>query len=157
VGERIYVVSNLSGRLSLYAMAYTGNVPEPLLPPQIALQNPALIGGQSFYVFPALGQILVMIDHDGDENYQPMLVPLDGGLPAPAFGDRFARHRVYLLHAEQESATAYLVAESRDVQVYEAYKGELATGALTKRGESCWGGFIDGVSADETPVVMIRP
>jgi hypothetical protein len=40
------------------------------------LQNPELIGGHPYYVFPALHQILVMVDHDGDENYQPMLIPV---------------------------------------------------------------------------------
>jgi len=37
---RIYFLSNLSGHLSLYAMNYGGSMPEPLLPPNIALQNP---------------------------------------------------------------------------------------------------------------------
>ena len=63
-GQRIFFISNLSGHLSLYAMDYGGSVPEPLLPPNIALQNPELIGGHSFYVFPNLGKILVMIDHE---------------------------------------------------------------------------------------------
>ena len=55
-GDRIYFISDLSGRLSLYAMDARagGSVPEPLLPPHIALQNPDLIGGYSFYVFPRL-------------------------------------------------------------------------------------------------------
>ena len=83
--ERIYFLSNLTGHLSLYAMFYGGSVPEPLLPPNIALQNPHLIGGHSFYVFPKLNKILVMIDKDGDENYQPNLISLDGGFPEPAF------------------------------------------------------------------------
>src|SRR5678815_591373 len=82
--ERIYFMSNLSGQLSLYAMFYGGSVPEPLLPPHIALQNPHLIGGYSYYAFPEIDKILVMVDHDGDENYQPMLIPLEGGFPEPA-------------------------------------------------------------------------
>jgi hypothetical protein len=49
VGDRLYFISNLSGRLSLYAMDYGGSVPEPLLPPEIALQNPELIDGYSYY------------------------------------------------------------------------------------------------------------
>jgi hypothetical protein len=57
--------------LSLYAVDEEGGVPEPLLPPQIALQNPELIEGYSFFVLPALGQIAVMMDRDGDENYRP--------------------------------------------------------------------------------------
>ena len=44
-GERLYFVSNLSGHLSLYSMDVNGGVPEPLLPPQLALQNPELVGG----------------------------------------------------------------------------------------------------------------
>ena len=41
--DRLYFVSSLSGHLSLYAMDAAGGVPEPLLPPQIALQNPKLV------------------------------------------------------------------------------------------------------------------
>jgi len=67
--DRLYFVSSLSGHLSLYAMDAAGGVPEPLLPPQIALQNPKLVDGHLFHVLPALGRIVVMIDRDGDENY----------------------------------------------------------------------------------------
>ena len=63
---KVYFLSNLSGHLSLYAIAFGGSVPEPLLPPHIALQNPELIGGHSFYVFPKIDRVLVMIDQDGD-------------------------------------------------------------------------------------------
>ena len=49
---RLYFISSLSGHLSLFAMDAGGGVPEPLLPPQIALQNPELIGGHSFDVLP---------------------------------------------------------------------------------------------------------
>jgi hypothetical protein len=85
IGERIYFISNLSGKLSLYAMNYGGSVPEPLLPLDIALQNPVLLGGKPFYVFPKLEQIVVMLDQNGDENYQPMIVPMEGGFPEEAF------------------------------------------------------------------------
>ncbi len=54
--NRIFFLSNTSGWISLYAMDYGGSVPEPLLPPHIALQNPHLIGGHSFFVFPELEQ-----------------------------------------------------------------------------------------------------
>jgi len=40
VGDRLYFISNLSGRLSLYTMREAGSVPEPLIPPDIALPNP---------------------------------------------------------------------------------------------------------------------
>ena len=34
-------------------MDAAGGVPEPLLPPQIALQNPELVGGELFHVLPS--------------------------------------------------------------------------------------------------------
>ncbi len=79
VGRRIFFLSNLSSHISLNAMDYGGSVPEPLLPPDIALQNPELLDGDPIYVFPQTGKILVTIDRDGDENYQPMLIPIEGG------------------------------------------------------------------------------
>ena len=79
--DRITFASNLSGHLSLYAMDAAGGVPEPLLPPQIALQNPDLVGGELFHVLPGLGRIVVMIDSDGDENYVPYTIPVEGGFP----------------------------------------------------------------------------
>ena len=61
VGDRIFFVSNLSGRLSLYAMNHGGSVPEPLLPPHLALQNPHHVE-QLYQVYPQLGKILLMLD-----------------------------------------------------------------------------------------------
>ena len=84
--DRITFVSNLSGHLSLYAMDASGGVPEPLLPPQMALQNPDLVGGELFHVLPGLGLILVMIDADGDENYVPHVDPARGWLSRAAGG-----------------------------------------------------------------------
>ena len=72
-------------------MDATGGVPEPLLPPQIALQNPELVGGELFHVLPRLAQILVMLDSDGDENYVPHLVPIEGGFPVAARRRRVRR------------------------------------------------------------------
>src|SRR5689334_8712651 len=87
LGDRIFFLSNLGqgGHLSLYVMDMGGSVPEPLLPARIAVQNPELIGGEAFVLFPKLGKILLMLDQDGDENYQPMFLPIEGGIPEPAF------------------------------------------------------------------------
>ena len=95
--DRITFVSNLSGHLSLYAMDASGGVPEPLLPPQIALQNPELVGGHLYHVLSTLGQILVMIDSDGDENYVPYVIPIDGGFPEPLAPETFAGSRSHLV------------------------------------------------------------
>jgi pimeloyl-ACP methyl ester carboxylesterase len=154
VDERIYFISNLSGHLSLYAMNYGGSVPEPLLPPHLALQNPHLIGGYSFYALHDLDKIVVMLDQDGDENYQPMLIPLEGGFPEPAFDNFFAGYRVHLTSVDAETGTLYFNAERRDKSINEAYRGNLFTGELTKLGESAWGAYPTAHSPDHKQVIL---
>lgn len=139
VGERIYFISNISGHLSLYRMAYGGSVPEPLLLPNIALQNPKLIGGYSFHTFAGLGKILIMMDQDGDENYQPMLIPMDGGFPEPAFNNYFSNHRVHLVDYDDRKNIVYFNAECREKPLYEVYRANLSTNQLTKIYESEFG------------------
>src|SRR5688572_13638280 len=141
VEDRLYFLSNLSGHLSLYAMDYGGSVPEPLLPPNIALQNPHLIGGASFKVYPKIGKILVMIDRDGDENYQPMMIPIEGGFPEPAFGSTFDNYRVSCVNPDADKNLIYIAAQSRSEACTETYIGNVATGELTKLGEGVWGYF----------------
>lgn len=154
VVDRIYFLSNLSGRLSLYAMNYGGSVPEPLLPPHISLQNPELIGGYSYYVFPDSGKILVMIDQDGDENYQPMLIPLEGGFPEPAFDNFFANHRVHLIRCDADNQAVYFSAERRDKPLQEAYRGEIVSNKVTKLAESQWGALPLDYSEDHNSILL---
>jgi len=155
-GAYIYFVSDLSGRLSLYRMLARpgGSVPEPLLPPDIALQNPELIGGHAIYVLPKLGQVLVMLDHDGDENYQPMLVPLAGGFPVAAFGDQLADYRVHADKIDPERNIVYLLGESRSAATHTTFRGHLDTGTLERLAESPWGAAADGVSDDHSQLVL---
>ncbi len=155
VEDRLYFISNLGGHLSLYAMDLGGSVPEPLLPPGLALQNPHLLDGLAFYVFPGLGKILVMIDRDGDEAYQPCLIPLEGGYPEPAFGDRLADYRVHCLKCDPGRNLAYFNAEARHAQIYTAFRGNLETGALDQLGQSPWESRPAGVNADHTQVILV--
>lgn len=154
VDNNIYFISNLSGHLSLYKMRFGGSIPEPLLPPQIALQNPHLLGGDSYFVFPDLQKILVMIDQDGDENYQPMLIPIDGGFPEPAFKGFFAGSRVHLGKCDAESKWIYLSAESRSSESITSYQANLASGELVILATTPWGTYPDGHSADHTKVLL---
>jgi pimeloyl-ACP methyl ester carboxylesterase len=154
VGDRIYFISNLSGHLSLYGMYYGGSMPEPLLPPQIAMQNPDLVGGNSFFVFPLLDKILVMLDRDGDENYQPMLIPLDGGFPEPAFGDFFDKYRVHLGACDIDRNIVYLLAERSDGPMQEAYRADLRTHKLEKLAGSEWGPVPSGLFEDHSRVFI---
>lgn len=154
VGDRIYFISNLNGRNSLYVMDRGGSVPEPLLPPDIALQNPHLMAGVSFVVFPQLGKILVMLDQDGDENYLPMTIPLEGGYPEPIFADSFTGHRVNAGGEDLERNLIFFIAQSRSESLFRSYLANLETGELTKLNESQFGGTPDGSNEDKTKFIL---
>jgi pimeloyl-ACP methyl ester carboxylesterase len=155
VEDRLFFMSNLSGHLSLYAMDVGGSVPEPLLPPHIALQNPHLMSGASFVVFPSLGRILVMIDSDGDEIYKPLLVPVDGGFPEPAFPGRFDGEAVHCVDYDIEGTLVYLLAESQSESMHTSYRCDLATGEITKLAASAYGAYPVGANDSHDKAVII--
>ncbi|MCS6936098.1 MAG: prolyl oligopeptidase family serine peptidase [Candidatus Bipolaricaulota bacterium] len=155
VGDRIYFISDLSGRLSLYAMNKGGSVPEPLLPPDIALQNPTLMGGEPFYVFPKLKKILVMIDRDGDENYQPCFIPIDGGIPEPVFGDQFKGQQVHAHHCDWEKNIAFFQVDPRTSPVHQTYRVDLQKRKLEDLGTSLYGNWVAGVNQSHTKFILI--
>jgi dipeptidyl aminopeptidase/acylaminoacyl peptidase len=151
---RLYFVSNLSGHLSLYVMDEAGGVPEPLLPPQLALQNPELLYGYSFYALPALDRIVVMIDHDGDENYEPFVIPLAGGFPEPLAEEAFRGRRSNFLDVDDETATAYFHAESREESMEFALRVDLETGHVEELAKSRYGAFVTAWTPDHSRVVL---
>lgn len=152
-GDRVYFISDLSGRLSLYAMNKGGSVPEPLLPPNVALMTPSLLGGVPFYAFPKLGKVIVMIDKDGDENYQPMGVSLEGGIPEPLF-PQFAGMQCVLDHPDGERNIAMLGVDHRTEPVVDTYRVDLNTGELTLVGSSPYGLYPAGANDDLTRVIL---
>ncbi|MGI0149693.1 MAG: S9 family peptidase, partial [Thermoplasmata archaeon] len=154
VGDRIFFESNLGGHISLYAMDAGGSVPEPLIPPDIALQNPHLVPGIPYYVFPKLKKILLSLDRDGDENYQPMLLPVSGGIPEPFAQATFANHRVHCVDVDVDRNLAYFLAESRKESMLFAYQADLKTGKLVLMGQSKWGCSPDGVNAGHTKAIL---
>jgi pimeloyl-ACP methyl ester carboxylesterase len=155
VGEKIFFISNLSGHLSLYSMEKSGSVPQPLLPPQIALQNPHLIGN-SFKVFPKLGKILVMIDNDGDEDYKPMLIPIEGGYPEPAFDSFYADHHFFLLKSDPDENLIYLHAASNKEAMNYALRVNLTTGEIAKLHASAYGAHVAAVNADHSKIALLE-
>ncbi len=155
VGDRIFFISNLSGHLSLYVMDAGGSVPEPLLPPNLALQNPHLLEGMPFCVLPGLGRLLVMIDSDGDENYQPMNVPLEGGFPEPALPGVFDDRRAYLVDCDIEKNVAYFFSESLTESSSMASRVDLETGCVTELAESKYGAFPAGSNDSHTLTAII--
>ncbi|MEO8285055.1 MAG: alpha/beta fold hydrolase [Chloroflexota bacterium] len=154
VDDKIYFISNLSGHYSLYRMNYGGSVPEPLLPPHIALFNPKLSGGKLFTVLPRLGKIVVMIDTDGDEAFQPMLIPMEGGFPEPAFDGQLAGNQVVMLHSTPEHNLVYLSAGSLTESMFKAYQGNVEANTLELMGQSPLGNFIDAVSDDHSQAIL---
>ncbi|MCB9135959.1 MAG: S9 family peptidase [Anaerolineales bacterium] len=155
VGNRLYFVSNLSGRLSLYAMDSGGSIPEPLLPPDIALQNPELVGNL-YQVFPKLGKILIMLDKDGNEDYKPMFIPLEGGYPEPVFGNQFDDYRIYLGGSYPEKSLIYFNAASHQKAWNITYRANLDTGELTELFASEHGTGGGNPNDDHTKVVLIE-
>jgi len=152
--DRLYFISNLSGHLSLFVMDAVGGVPEPLLPPQLALQNPELIDGYSFHVLPRLGQIVVMIDQDGDENYEPYVVPIEGGFPKPLAEESFRGTRTSLLDVDLETSTAYFSVQSREESMVSAVRLDLETRASETIGQSPYGAFVAAWTPDHSRVVL---
>ncbi len=154
VGDRLFFLSNMSGHLSLYVMDRAGSVPEPLLPTDVALMTPELLGGEPFYVFPKLGKVLLMIDRNGDENYQPHFVPVDGGIPEPVFGDRYAGQQLVCHHCDPERNVAFFSVDPRTDPVQHSFVVDLATLAVTDMGSSLYGNYYEGANADTSQVVL---
>jgi dipeptidyl aminopeptidase/acylaminoacyl peptidase len=152
VGDTLYFVSNLSGRLSLYSMAAVGDVPVPLLPPQTALQNPELLGGRLFQVLPELDRILVMIDQDGDENYMPNLIPLEGGLAEPVPSEEFDGRRSHLIEVDGDAA--YFAVESREESLFYARRLWLGNQTVDDLGESKYGAIPLAWTSDHARVIL---
>lgn len=155
-GEEIIFLSNLSGHNSLYKMALGGSVPEPLLPPNIVLQNPHLIGGKSFAVFQDLEKILVMIDQDGDENYLPMIIPMTGGFPEPAFNNFFENTRCHLTYVKADQGRCIILAESRQEGIERTYLCDLRNETVVEIYASPYGGFPSAVSEDFSKIVLVE-
>jgi esterase/lipase len=154
VGDRIYFVSDMSGMFSLYTMKREGSIPEPLLPSGLALQNPHLMAGYSFRVIPKLGKVLVMIDKNGNENYQPCLVPLTGGLPEPMFGDRYQGQKLILITFDAKTSTAYFNIDDRKTPDQETIQVDLATLKTRSLGKSMYGNFAMGHSPNHRTVIL---
>jgi dipeptidyl aminopeptidase/acylaminoacyl peptidase len=154
VDDRITFASNLSGHLSLYALDALGGVPEPLLPPQVALQNPDLVGGELFHVVPGLDRILVMIDSDGDENYVPYTIPTEGGFPQALAPEAFADGRSHLVHVDDAARIAYFAVESREESSIAAVRVDLASGAAESLWQSQYGAFVAAWTPDHSRVVL---
>lgn len=154
IDDRIYFLSDISGVLSLYAMEKTGSMPEPLLPPGLALMNPHLIIGYNYFVLPELGKILVMIDKNGNENYQPCFVPLEGGIPEPVLGERYKDEQLACVNCDVGKNLAYFYHDDRKNPVSECLRLNLESNELTSLGKSPYGNWCAGVNSGHSMVIL---
>ncbi|HYO88980.1 MAG TPA: hypothetical protein VER79_10045, partial [Candidatus Limnocylindrales bacterium] len=156
VGDQLYFISNLSGRLSLYRMPEAGGVPQPLLPPDIALFTPELIGGDPFRVFPALGNIAVMIDDHGNEEYAPYTVPIDGGFPEALLPEVFAGQRSHMSYSSGIGQFAVFDCESLSESINTTYLVRLDSGMVQQIARSTHGQGAAGVSAAGDKIAVVE-
>lgn len=151
---KVYFISDMSGVMSLYVMDQNGSMPEPLLPAGLALQNPHLMAGYNYFVLPKLGKVLVMIDENGNENYQPCLVPLEGGIPEPIFGDKYKNEQVTCPHCDVKKNIAYFTRDDRKTPNLECLMVDLATLNVTSLGTSIYGNYYNGANPDHSTVIL---
>lgn len=135
-------------------MKRTGSLAVPLLPSGLALQNPHLMIGCNYYVLPKLQKILVMIDENGNENYQPCFIPIEGGIPEPIFGDKYKNEQIACLHCDAENNLAYFFRDDRKTPNIECLRVNLETLEITSLGTSIYGNNFNGVNADHTKVIL---
>jgi len=144
----------MSGVISLYAMDQSGSIPDPLLPTGLALQNPHLIIGYNYFILPKLNKALVMIDENGNENYQPCFVPLQGGIPEPIFGDIYRDHQIACLDCDIKKNIAYFFHDDRRTSNLECLRVNLATLETTSLGKSIYGNFYNGANPTHSTVIL---
>jgi fermentation-respiration switch protein FrsA (DUF1100 family) len=155
VDQYEYFLSDMSGVFSLYRMKKDGGFPEPLLPSGLALQNPHLMHGESFVVFPSLEKILVMIDNNGNENYQPCFVPLEGGIPEVIFGEKYRGQQLGCIHYDRNANIGYFSRDDRKTANIEALKVDLKNLNEISLGTSIYGNYCAGTSKDHNLVVLV--
>ena len=154
-GDLVTCISDMSGRLSLYAMEARGSVPVPLLPPHVALHNPKLTGGYSYAVFPDLDRIVVMLDADGDERFQPCWIPLDGGFPEPCLAESERSYRYHLRCYDEAAHRLYFVRDHEKEPIEEAVRLDLETGELEVLCTGRWGCSPEAFSSTHHRVVLL--
>jgi fermentation-respiration switch protein FrsA (DUF1100 family) len=155
VGDHLYFLSDFTGAISLYRMNRNGSIPEPLLPSGLALQNPHLMIGELFVVLPGLGRILVMIDNNGDENYQPSFIPLNGGIPQPIFREKYQKQQLACIHYDRDENIVYFYRDDRKTPDIECLKVDLESLHETSLGTSIYGNFCAGTNKDHSRVILI--
>ncbi len=112
-------------------------------------------GGHLYHVLGELEQILVMIDSDGDENYVPHVIPIDGGFPERLPSESFVGGRSHLVHVDDATSIAYFAVESRQEASTTAIRVDLAGGETEALWTSSYGAFVAAWTPDHTRVALV--
>ena len=96
-----------------------------------------------------------MIDADGDENYVPHVVPIDGGFPEPFADEVFTLGRAHLVDVDDDAEIAFFAVESREERCMTAVRVDLASGATETLWQSRYGGFVGAWTPDHSRVVLV--
>jgi esterase/lipase len=111
--------------------------------------------GENFVVFPHLKRVLVMIDYNGDENYQPCFIPLEGGIPEPVTGDKYKGQQLGCMTYDRKADIAYFYHDDRKTEDKECLKINLRTRDETSLGTSIYGNYCVGASKDHSKVILV--
>ena len=153
-GDRLYFASDLAGRLSLYAMDVGGGVPAAAPPARHRAPEPRARRRRAFAVLPDHDRIVIMLDQDGDENYQPHVIPLAGGFPEPLNDEFFGGLRSHMTTVDDDTATGYFFSESREQALIYGVRADLSTGETETLGEGPYGPFPFAWTKDHCRVVL---
>jgi len=110
--------------------------------------------GHNFYVLPELGKVLVMMDKLGNENYQPMLIPVEGGIPEKGLGARCEDQKLACVECDIEKNIAYFERDDRKNPETECLRVDLTTGDVISLGRSLYGNRCIGVNSDHSKVIL---
>ncbi|MHA2407777.1 MAG: alpha/beta hydrolase family protein [Candidatus Ranarchaeia archaeon] len=152
--DKVFFMSDMSGMYSLYSMDRGGSIPQPLLPAGLPLQNPHLMNGLNYLLYPKLNKILVMIDDFGDENYQPHWIPMEGGIPESIFGEERKGQKLMLFGFDKKKNIAYFNIDDRKTPDIESIQVHLETMEVISFGKSKYNNVPLGYTDDHQKVIL---
>src|SRR2546428_7668806 len=112
------------------------------------------MNGHHFYVFLKKGTFLFMMDKLGNENYQPMLIAVEGGIPEKGLGDRYQDEKLACVECDLQKNIAYFDRDDRKNPEKECLRVNLTTGDVTSLGRSLYGNRCAGINADHSKIIL---
>ena len=96
-----------------------------------------------------------MIDKNGNENYQPCFIPLEGGIPEAIFGTKYQDQQLACIHYDEDANIAYFYRDNRKTPDIECLKVDLKKHVETSLGTSIYGNYCAGTNKDHSRIILI--